>query len=157
MLCSKKKTDGLSADTQIRLIPPKGAKPASVAKPQIKSNSQPSIIPQKTVPVQPNVQQKQEANPIRNEVQSTNLVNMLLSQSAENLLQSTTSKSNEQENTNSATQELPTPNTASIDLEKPSVEITRQTIPVSNEKKYEEIEKQNPMVKTLKNKFNLKV
>lgn len=153
MLYCKKKTDGLSADAQIRLIPPKTLKPASVGKAAIKPVMQSSVTSPKTEVTQTIQQQKPVEKTIQNESQSTNLVNMLLSQPTENQSQSVLPKPTIQEKLSDSSTSTP----VTMELEKNTIEVTRQTIPVSNEKKYEEIEKQNPFVKTLKNKFNLKV
>lgn len=151
MLYSKKKTDGLTSQDQVRLIPPKNKKSEQVAQSQNKSISQPTAPQQNSIKNQPITQQKPESKPIQTNSQSTNLVNMMLSQPSVNPIQSVTNSSETQQET--ATQEPVIEETE----KHTTPEITRHTIPVSNAKKYEEIEKQNPFVKTLKNKFNLNV
>lgn len=140
MLYSKKKTDGLTSQDQVRLIPPKNKKTEQVVPLQNKPVSQP------TVP-----QQKPGAKSVQTNSQSMSLVNMMLSQPSVNPIQSGT-------NSSVAKQETTTQESKVEETENHTTpEITRHTIPVSNAKKYEEIEKRNPFVKTLKNKFNLNV
>lgn len=151
MLYSKKKTDGLTSQDQVRLIPPKNKKTEQVVPPQNKPVSQPTVPQQNSIKNQSMAQQKPGVKSVQTNSQSMSLVNMMLSQPSVNPIQSGT-------NSSVAKQETTTQESKVEETENHTTpEITRHTIPVSNAKKYEEIEKRNPFVKTLKNKFNLNV
>lgn len=151
MLYSKKKTDGVSSQERIRLIPPSkiGAKVSTNQQPQNVQTTQPVVSQQQTANKSVLSTPKVESPNTTKQNNPTNFVNMMLSQPSTQPVATTPQPIEEK-----PIEEKPIAPAIEQNVVNTNV---RRIVPVSNEKKYEEIEKQNPLVKTLKNKFNLQV